>query len=154
MKGRLETESPGAFPGFVPLEKEMVAFCAQTDKRIKNPMDGNRKHPETVVVSDQRLAVLSMISPAARMTAVTIMPLDRVTTIQCTYLDWDTWRVLTCVILFFIYIIPGVIFLVWMNKNVGFVVHVVSGVVRIDLKFDKDHPALFNKFMASMRGGG
>lgn len=151
MKGRLDTEIPAPFPGFMPLEKETILFCAQTDKRVKNPLDNNREHPETVVVTDQRLLALSMVSPSARMTAVSIVPLERVSAVQCTYLGWDAWKILACIILFLLYIIPGVIFLVWMNRNLGPRVHLVSGVFAIDLRFHREHPALFNKFMASVQ---
>lgn len=147
MKGRIDTEGTSPFPGFQRLENETILFCGHTNRRVRNPWDSNRKHPETVMLTDRRLAVLSKIAPGRSMSAVNEMHLDQISSIQCTYLAWDAWNVIACVLLFFLYIIPGVIFLIYMTRNVGLNVQVISGILRTEMKFDPKHSALLDKFL-------
>lgn len=147
MKKRLVNESASNFPGFQLKQEESVLFRAHTTKRIRNPWDNYSKHFETVILTNTRLTALSMVGATSGQEAVTTIPLKKVDSIQYTYLGWTPLRVVACIFGFLWYIVPGVIYLVYMERNKGPRVDVVSGALRLEMKFDEDNPHLLNRFI-------
>lgn len=145
MKKRIVRESTETYPGFRPRSDEQVLFCGHTTHRMSNPLDANTKHPETVVLTNQRLVALAKIGVQSEEDAVTAIPLGRIDSIQYTYLRWTALRVLGCVLGFIFYVIPGVIYLVHMIRSVGPRVNVVAGTIRVEVKFAD--PELMSRFV-------
>ena len=149
MKKAIIRESSDYFPGFQLKENEKALFCGHSDKRVKNPLDNNKKYFETVILTNERLVTLSNVNP--KLDAVSSIPLSQIDFIQYTFLDWDFLKVLLCMLGFIFYIAPGIIYLLYVNKNIGNMVSVLSGVLKIDIKLDKDNPEILNKFIKLMQ---
>ena len=143
MQGRIVSEGHEA-PSWVRLDtEERLMFFGQTDKRIRNPTVDTESVPEMVLVTNRRLICLSRLpARGGAEPALTTLPMRSVQAIQTTRVRWNTQRVLLCILAFVFYIIPGVIFLIWMKRNGGPRVHIVSGNLRTEVRFFPNEPVL------------
>ena len=128
-------------------EDEKLLFCGTSPARVKNPLADNAKHEECVVLTDKRLVALCSLGVRSAAPAVTTMPLSQIQAIQTTALSWNVAAVLGIALGFLLYIIPGIIALVYMLMNTGPRVNVVTGNLRVEIKFSPSSPALLREFI-------
>jgi hypothetical protein len=131
-------------------ENEALLFCGTSRARVKNPVAGNEKHPECVVLTDKRLVALCPLGVRSTTPAVTTVPLSQIQAIQTTALSWNALAVLGIVLGFLFYIIPGIIGLIYMLMNTGPKVNVVTGNLRVEIKFSPSSPALLREFITCL----
>ncbi len=150
MRGRMVSETQP--PSWVRLEAdERILFSAQTDKRTQDPTSTRESVPETVLVTTRRFICLSRLpARGGAEPALTTLPLRAVQAIQTTRVKWNTQRVLLCILAFVLYIVPGVIFLIWMHRNAGPRVNIVSGNLRTEVRFFPSETTLLTKFLGAL----
>jgi len=152
MLKRIAAEKTTPIPEVQLDESEEMLFCGVTPKHILYSLDPRKKLPETAMLTNRRLVVCSLVAdnPAhigGRTPSVTSLPLSKVDAIQVTHVSWTAIRALVCVLLFCLYIIPGLCFLVWMSRNTGPRVNVVSGLLRVEVRFADANCDLLRKFV-------
>jgi hypothetical protein len=147
MRKRLNQKSNTA-PQWLQLAKEeKLLFCGTSPARLKNPVAGNARHPECVVLTNKRLVALCPLGVRTLAPAVTTMPLSRIEAIQTTALSWNAMAILGIIIGFLFYIIPGIIGLIYMLMNTGPRVNVIAGNLRMEIKFSPFSPELLREFI-------
>lgn len=151
MQGRIVSEGHQV-PSWVQLEaEERLLFFGQTNKRVRNPTAGTESVPEAALVTDRRVICLSRVAGrGGAQPTLTTLPIRSVQAIQTVRVRWDARMVLLCIIAFLFYLIPGVIFLIWMAKNSGASVHIVSGNLRTEVKFFPDDTVLLKQFLDAL----
>lgn len=151
MRGQLVRESH-EIPEWLQLgADETLLFSAETDRHVQNPIANVAPTPEAAILTDRRLICLAHLKTLGRNEPVlTTMPLSAVQAIQTTRVTWNVRMILLCIFSFVMYILPGVIFLFWMNRNLGAHVNVVAGNLRTEIKFHPEAAALPEKFLEAL----
>lgn len=147
MKKAVIIESQDGIPGFALDENESILICLQSGHNVKNPIDNNRKCPETAMITTKRIVVLGEQSISGiGITTLTSMNLNAIDAVQYTFPTWNISLYLLAAFLILMYIVPGIIFIVWFNYRQKAFMNVVSGPLRSEVKFHKNHPELLQKF--------
>ena len=149
MSRRILTETSEAPPWLQLEPNEQILFCGHTTKEVWNPADQNKKHPETVVLTNRRLVNMCLVKIRG-WPSLTTIPLHRIDAIQSTCVNWSPWTIMICILLFMAQGIPGIIFLVWMYQNYGVRVNVVAGNLRTEVKFSLSSHELYDKFVRAL----
>ena len=148
MRKRVNTERKDVPEWFQMAENEKLLFCGYSPATLRNPVASNAMYSECVVLTDKRLVTFCPLGLRGGTPAVTTVPLSRVSAVQTTCIDWNTATILICVVLFLLYILPGVIFLVFMWLYRGPRVNVVAGILRTEIKFHPNSQQLLQRFLA------
>ena len=143
MFGRIYEECPDGISGLTLGQSEEIVQCFRTRAYVRNPLMGDDMQPEMVVVTNERLVVLERHSVFNDNVTLTVLPLDKIESVQATYISWTVARIIYCVLSFICYLIPGIIFLIWMNYNKGAIASISSGDVSCEIKC---HPRLQESF--------
>lgn len=115
-------------------QDEKLLFCGISSKDVTNPLT-NEKYSECVVLTDKRLVVLTDNS-------LTTTPLYQIQLIHIHKVAWTFQKVIGVVLGFVLYIIPGLIALVYIQLKKGTYANVVVGNVRKEIRFSNSSPLL------------
>ena len=148
MDKHINRESSHGIHGLAMKAGENILLCLHTDQDVSNPLNENKKHPETAVITNKRLIVLAQDNSSIHDVILTSMPLDKIETVQTTCVSWNTASVLVCIVAFLFFVIPGIAFLFCMESKKGATVNVCAGSLRSEVKFHPDSNALLQDFVA------
>jgi hypothetical protein len=153
MKSRIDTELTSLPSWFQPVPNEHLIFAGKTSAQVANPLTGDTNEPECVVLTDRRLVSFGLVGAGAggRTPAVTTIPLSQVMSIQATVLRWNAATVALCVLAFILYVIPGIVYIMHMERSKGPRVDVVAGTLRIEARFAPWSGDLLTRFHAQLQ---
>jgi len=126
------------FPGLPIEDGEHVSISGYARKRLENPLIPGTKHPDGFVLTDRRLIMLARPQPATtglKVSNFTSMPLRQIDAVQILDVRWSFLAFVVFLLLLLLYIVPGVIFLIYMFRRVGLWLVVHAGGCTNELKF-------------------
>jgi len=130
MRTAPQSEVPEMFPGLPLQDGERVLLSGYAKKRLYNPLRPGPKHREGFVLSDRRLIMLTrprVAHTGSTVSNFTSMPLRKIDAVQILDVRWSFLSIVVFLLLLLFYIVPGLIYLVYMSSRVGLWLAVHSG---------------------------